>query len=580
MKDILDLSTDDGKSRLKVMVERNRGVQKQYMTQYLESVSQYVGGNYSASASSRKVPITLLTDAVNIHKRLVVGNPPKAEVTSENPGLRLAAPPMQYLLNRRIKQLGLARTVRLAFMEAMFAPFGIIKTTMQKDADGRFSIACDHVRYENMVFDMTACLEEGLQVIGDLFEVPRDEAVKRWGEEKVKHVQLAVEANLRQGGQRRAKELGGGDKISDQELKKSIGVWSLFLHTEKGPQIVNVPYGVENEILERKDWQGPPTGPYQLLGFHEVPGNLMPLPPTSLWFDLHYLANIIFRKLARQAERQKTVAVGDTNNADSARELKNASDGDFITARNLNVEEVRTGGVNPEGFALFLQMRRLFSTMAGNIDILGGLGSQADTLGQEQLMAGQAGTGIADMARTTYEFVGRVLYDVGYLMLMDPWLNEQVTIRVPNTSLYYTDRIVADSFFGAWTNFDVCVVPGSMMYLSPAAKAQMLMSNVDRLAPILPILTEQGYVLDGGKLVELLARWQQLPELADVLKKASAPSQPMAGPTERPRQAAVTRREYNRINTPGVTPAQQEQTMIQKLLGSAGMQESQMAAVE
>ena len=97
---------------------------------------------------------------------------------------------------------------------------------------------------------------------------------------------------------------------------------------------------------------------------------------------------MLFRKLGRQAERQKTLlgVMGDAQR--DGERIGSASDGDIVTMDNPEkAKELTFGGVNPDNFNFVIALRDLFSWTAGNLDAIGGLGPQAPTATQEKLIA-------------------------------------------------------------------------------------------------------------------------------------------------------------------------------------------------
>src|SRR5208337_3159153 len=101
-----------------------------------------------------------------------------------------------------------------------------------------------------------------------------------------------------------------------------------------------------NTLLKVVEWEGPECGPYYKLGYSDVPGNLLPLPPVALWRDLHELSNKLFRKLGNQAEGQKTVLGFTGGDEESVSNFQKASDGDGIRYTGAPPQRLTAGGVD------------------------------------------------------------------------------------------------------------------------------------------------------------------------------------------------------------------------------------------
>ena len=110
----------------------------------------------------------------------------------------------------------------------------------------------------------------------------------------------------------------------------------------------------------------------------------MPLSPVALWQDLNDLVNTLFRKLSKQAISRKTVAVFAGGSDEDARRFCGAADGDAIRGSGNDPREVSVGGIDQPNLAFAIQVRDLYSVLAGNLDSLGGLSPQSETATQDK----------------------------------------------------------------------------------------------------------------------------------------------------------------------------------------------------
>jgi hypothetical protein len=139
-------------------------------------------------------------------------------------------------------------------------------------------------------------------------------------------------------------------------------------------------------------WEGPEHGPFLLLGFDVVPGNIMPVAPGAHLLGLARLLNRMMRKLGDQADRQKIVtlvsrAASQNGTGQAAVE---AEDGEAIPTDDPKAfTQLRLGGIDQNSYAFFMGVMQLYSYLGGNIDTIGGLSSRADTLGQENQRYGR-----------------------------------------------------------------------------------------------------------------------------------------------------------------------------------------------
>ncbi len=282
---------------------------------------------------------------------------------------------------------------------------------------------------------------------------------------------------------------------------------------------------------------------------------------------LHDLANSLMRKLSRQAERQKKFGTYSGAGSDDAERFKNVNDGEMVRIDNPNdTKEMNTGGIDPSSLAFLLQVKDMFVYMAGNLDALGGLGPQSDTLGQDKLLAAGASMRIQDMQAHMTKFTRVVLEDVAWWLwtdtLYDPALFKQVPgsdIEIPvNPSFAWENRI------GMLTDYDIRIEPYSLQDRTPAERLNTLVQVFERfIVPYAPMLEAQGLTPDFAALMRLISKLSDSPELEDILIFTGQPDQQVqpsqSNGTSRP---PVTHRINERINRPGATRSGKDDVMI------------------
>jgi hypothetical protein len=330
------------------------------------------------------------------------------------------------------------------------------------------------------------------------------------------------------------------------------------------------------DILDVIDWQGPERGPYHKLGFGIVENNTMPLAPVMLWRDLHDLANKIFRKLGNQAEREKTMAgVQRGSEADGERVL-DAQDGDMIPMDSpKSVQEFKTGGISQPSLAFFLTVKDLFGYMGGNLDMLGGLGPQSDTLGQDQLLSVSASMRIQSMQKRTVSFTRGIMKDLAFWVWNDPYtiypatkrekgFEDVISIYAP---LLAKDRVNENDFL----DYNIDIEPYSMQNQTPEAKMQGLRTIfMEMIAPMMPMMQQQGITVNFEKFFKKISKLTNVPELNDILEYSNSilpEREPYGQMTEKMAKPAVTTRNYTRRSIPGASNSGKSQIMQQALLG-------------
>jgi hypothetical protein len=280
----------------------------------------------------------------------------------------------------------------------------------------------------------------------------------------------------------------------------------------------------------------------------------------------------LFRKCGRQAERQKTITGVRTGaEKDGSRVLK-ASDGDMIGLDDpKSTQEYKYGGVDPQTLAFLIQTKDLASYMWGNLDALGGLSPQADTLGQDQLLTANASKRIEDMQDRTVEFVKDVTTDLAWYLFTDPLIEMPLVKRVPGTDIEIPTAFRAEDREGDFLDYNFDIEPYSMQHQSPGMRIQTLMEIFERLlAPAMPMLEAQGITINFEAFLQTISKYRNMPELQDILVFSGPPQSYGEGPVgQPPKQSPVTTRRYERVNRPGATRSGKDHVLMQALLGQA-----------
>jgi hypothetical protein len=337
--------------------------------------------------------------------------------------------------------------------------------------------------------------------------------------------------------------------------------------------------------LREQEWVGPDCGPYHFLGFQKVPGNAMPKAPVQDLRALHDAVNMLLRKTIRQSERQKELLlVGQGATEDGTRIVK-ADDGQVIRADHPEqTKAANFGGPNQQVFALLIALKDIFSWSAGNLDIMGGLSPQSKTAAQDQMLNANSSKSVADMQDTTVRGVTGVLTSLMWYWHHDPYRTYQAVHRLPGApDLSLVRRLAPDRRQTVkFEDLKLQVDPYSLQHTTPQQRMQQLTQLVTQIVlPALPVLQQQGISLDMSTFLSKIAKYQDMPDLPEIVQFNEPPTAEAQGggygddAAPQPGNKTTT---IERVNRPGGTQKGKDQTLVASLMG-ANPQPSEMAAV-
>jgi hypothetical protein len=464
----LNPSKTEDLQRLRRSVEASRRKLEPFRTRHRQAVEQYVGVYYSDDAAQRPVHVNLMELAAQVYERNLSARPPQALVLTRNRELRPVGVKYERMLNEQLIKNRIHTQIQRCVKQALFS-VGICKvgveTSGEVEVQGyKFAQTQPYVRsvlLDDWVHDMSARHMEEVAYCGHRYRMRLSEAKKNKQFKKSVRDELRPEENYNfneNGGDERIGTLASGSSRVETALEDTIELWEIWLPHER--KLVTLSPMEGQPPLRVVDWDGPDRhlGPFHMLWFNEVDGNTMPLAPAMLWQGLHQIVNGLYRKLERQANRVKHIGVTRGADAGDAERIRQTSDGEIVAVDNPDaVQEKSFGGIDQRNFAFMLQSRDLFSWLAGNLDALGGLGPQSETVGQDKLLFAAANQRIAGMQDKVMEFTRDLIRDFGYHLWQDPLQTYPVTVEFEGRAAWSfglrtrgADRSVLDAAPVAW----------------------------------------------------------------------------------------------------------------------------------
>lgn len=571
----------DGFTKLKDAVSSSTKLLRPFREAQLKAMNQYLGPHYANRTGQKSVPVNMLEMAVTTYVQQLAARAPQILVSTHQQGLKASAIEMELAVNESLKRMDFESELQLWVMQAIFS-IGIMKvgtyssgfTQLDDEQFAKTQVFAEAISLDDWVHDMRAsrwgrqvsfCGHRYKMSLEDVYENPY------FDEEQVSRL-AATSREEAKNGENRLEDLSGESPTSDDEYDPSVELWDIWL--PRAGTVVTFAEG-QSKPLREEEWIGPEHGPYRLLGFNKVLNNIMPLPPVANWIDSHDLYNLLYNKLGEQASRQKTVAFASPQGKDTATKTISANDGEVVLSANPgSVKEMKFGGIDQSTLAFAMNMRGVNSYIMGNLDALAGLGSSADTLGQEQIIKGSSSDRMKQMQGAVQSGIKNVVRDIAFWLFNDPMLEMDLTQKVPGTDIELETKwpfqrdefgVEHDVREGEFDAYDFNIEPYSMQDLTPAERLQLLMQTMTQT--ILP-LTQFGVQPDITAYLKLVAKYSNMPELADIVP-AIAASQGLAIQGQ-PGKSPVTSREYVRRSvSDGQTQQANDQQMASQLMAAA-----------
>ena len=541
------------------------------------------GRNFGDYAADDRTPLPLAEMMYSILTRQLVSACPQVLSTTKYDELKAASADLEIAINHLIRyEIDFVDTLRRIAGDSMVG-FAVAKVGLTYSSDSEYDNGfkhdqgqpfCDPVLMEDLVIDMRATRWDQVQFVGDKYEVPLSSVLDNpdfSGKAKEAIKNTVSRDQLFQDDDERSTTIQRGDGGYDEDEStfiKMVTLMDIWLPRHK--KIVTLPLEENGgPALREFEWEGPEDGPYYPFFLEEIPGVLLPLPPLASVEDIHVMSNMIFNKVARQAERQKTLLVVGMSGNDDARTIVEANDGDTIPSSDpANVKEVSTGGPNMEMFTYVGQLRQLFSYFGGNLDALGGLGAQSETVGQDRLLAGQASQRIKEMQDRMVQFAKKLVNALGHYL----WYNKNIELPlvkpVAGTDIKVPFVYDEDRREGDYLQYSIELDPYTFTSPSPSERAQTLtgiMTNA--FIPMAPLMQQMGLVPDMQKYIDLIAKYANMPEIKELVRNTEGLIDQDESPIKVPSAGQTTRR-YERISrAAGGTMASKENVLSQLAMG-------------
>lgn len=561
----------------------SRDEQDKHLAKYRKVVRTFLGDEYPVADHTGledDQPLPLIATAVGIYTTALAGQRPHAIIESWVPGGDAQAASLELMVNAAMDDIRVGGEFQRAVTNALLAPFGVVRvgrryTRSKRDRGGNgvhlTSLTASNIDPDDWFVDMTARRTDQAQWMGhrwspSLLELKSNPLYDR---EEVGRLEEAYEKRSRDTGRSgdendlASLHQGFPNFIEFRPRVKCLEIWVRDL----GQVIVMPDLDMPDDIvLSSRRYTGRGICPYRILGFDDVPGGLMNRPPVGLWHHPAETINNLLAKLIDQANRQKSIGLVDPEGGEDAKRIMDAVDGEFYKVRNPNAAaSVSLGGPNQVILAFVIQMRQLFSYVAGNLDLIGGLGTQSETLGQDRILMAQSSTRMKAMAERVADFYRDVITDLAWEIWRERVPTRSNLRRLPNTDLKWIETWPPPSGRrGRFEDQRFDIVPYSFQLQSPGERVAMVQSLITGI--VIPMMGQLGLQIDANALMSFFATRLNLPELNRIVihqdpDRAAAEVGAQGGEGEH--------RTYSRQPRPGMGQRGSDDAMTARLLGGA-----------
>lgn len=567
-KDDIDITRlCDAAQRARLVLRKPREVR-------MDMAKQYVGAHYSEEGARATVPVNMIAMFTSIVGRKLIANNPRANLTTDDKEAKPVVEAMMSWVNKQIVRINLMETLQRAVFDSLFS-MGIVKVALADPgmaATMGWSIKAGEpfaeiVDLDDFVFDVHARRFDQCSYMGHRYRIPLKVAQKIYG--KKQNLQASTDPMFNMEGDERISMIARTTLAGEEEFEDMVDLWEFYLPRHK--MIVTLRdedlTGPTGDALDMKPWLGPYCGPYHILSMNYVPGNSLPKGPLQDLYDIHMSLNRSLRQLIRQSARQKSnTFIRGGSDADGGR-VMDANDGDILKVDDpQNIIAVDQGGPNQNNFQFFVAMKELFSWLSGNLDLMGGLGPQSKTAAQDKMLEENSSATVSDMQGKCVAHAASVTRALCWYWYHNPTSVMKTTYSLPGMPQISVPQQVGPAGSpGMARNHDfesmnITVDPYSLQYQSPQSRLQAINQIVTTiLAPMMPILQQQGVAFDVQAYLAKVAKLGDQPDLLDIIKMATPPQQEGEMPgtagaaPDAPVKPANTSREYIRRSEGGAT---------------------------
>lgn len=605
---MFDLSNNEKRSRLHKAIRSSRNALEPFRRVRKELIKDYVGSWYAEGGAENKTLVNLINQTARIYTISLAANNPQVLVSTPKSEAIAFARRFEVNLNKLISDMALDQTFRMIVLDAFFClGCGVV---MMRDTDTRFHGLLEseedvwldpgepwfnRVSLDDLILDMPAKELSKMRYCGHRYRADYEKVMDEPGYSKKAKEKLRPSTRSHHDTTGAARDIASEHGSAEDDDLKDM-VWLMDVWIAENNSIVTMACDQEDiEPLIEREWTGSQAGPYKFLSLGDTPDNIIPTSPAVNLKGMHDLQNRLHCRMEDDSDAHRVVNVFPPGMEDDANRLRTAERNGWYRAKSPEqIKQFESGGVDQRDMALATFLQTEFDRMAGNLQAMGGLGAQASTVGQEELIHGQLSKNVADMRVAVVNFAATCILDLGRLMWEDQTLELRTSMPVGNSGinvradwlspLNQNDELVAQGLqsparVGNFEDYEFRVEPYSMVFKTPQQHLQEYFQVLREISPLWPMFQASGATLNVQVLVKEMARLMNKPEIEQLITFAT-PADMLGGDQNTIRSPSTTTRETVRRNVPtGGTEQARSNALIQSLMGGKPQVNSQQQAM-
>lgn len=578
---MFDLSDPEKRGRLFKAIKASRDALEKHRRVRKLMVEHYCGSWYDTTTpqDDGKILVNLMNQTARIFTVALAANNPQVLVSTPRMETLPFARRFEVSLNKLISDMALDQTFRAIVLDAFFCiGCGVV---MMRDTDTRFHGLLEseedvwldpgepwlnRVSLDDLILDMPAKERNKMRFCGHRYRADYEKVMDEPGYSKKVKDKLKPTSREAFDSAGSTREIGI-DPSEDNDLKDMVWLQDLWIAENKSIVTMACDQSDLEPLIER-EWKGSQAGPYKFMSLGDVPDRIIPASPAVNLFGMHLQQNRLHVRMEADSDAHRIINVYPPGMEDEAGRMRTAVRNGWYRAKNPEqIKQFETGGVDQRDMALATFIMDEYDRFAGNLQAMGGLGAQAATATQEQMIYGELSRNVADMRMAVVSFASDCILDLGRLMWEDQTLEIQSSIPVGNSGMKFKSNWTPDYRVGEFEDYEFRVEEYSMVFKTPQQHLQEYFQVLREIAPLWPMFQASGATLDAESLLDEIARLMNKPELKRFITFAN-PATMLGGDQNTIRQSPVTSRETVRRNVgTGGTQEARSNVMIQALMG-------------